>query len=402
MGINMNSEFDNQKKEVICRICGNKDVKIDYTIKYASPIGFSCNYYVQKFYCCKKCGYFGVFNPLNSAEYTENYKSLAKYEGNISKTSVTEKFAEKKDYIIDANFQRSFLNQYIPEINSVLDIGASTGYALSLYDIEKKLGIEPSLKNAEIAKKYYKVNLFSGTYEQFHEQNPESKFDLIIMSHVLEHLEDPKFCIQTLKNHVNKYVYIEVPTIDLKFANRPYGLFSEEHISYFSLESLSYLMIGYDLVSACVNINPEFDIAVGFPSICTLWRIGGEQKIRKMIFSSNDIIKQYMYKSRIELKKIKKLLGNYSKAKSVSIWGAGSHTYKLLADNKIFNKINWKNIYDNNPQKWGNKIRGIPIKRYENETDDYILISSNYVQDEIYQYLISIGINDNRIIKLYQ
>ena len=394
----------------ICRICNNPHTKKILSIPYASPIGYDCSDYIQEIYCCENCGYVGTANPINVSLSENNYKNLAKYEGSVCADKEIENFSERKSYVSIAGFQHSFLSSYLTEINSILDIGASTGYALSLYQADKKLGIDPSPRNSVIGRKHYKVEMYTGLFEQWHESFPDEKYDLVFMSHVLEHLNDPKGCIELLDSHVSRYVFIEVPTLDLRYRNRPYGLFSEEHISYFSVSSLIALMKGYELVSSCINLNPSIDEAVGYPSILTLWKKStvpagtDTSKNLTCLYSSCEIITRYVQDSAEGAKLIKEKILSLSDKGTVSIWGAGSHTFKLLADDEIYSRINWNNIYDNNPQKWGHKIRDIGVCKFEhgkNSTDEFILVSSNTAQEEIVSGLRRLGFDDKYIITLY-
>jgi Zn-finger nucleic acid-binding protein len=76
----------------------------------------------------------------------------------------------------------------------------------------------------------------------------EKKYDLVILSHVLEHVPRPKYLLNDALNASKEYVYIEVPNEAIQYGPRPrFNTVMEkrgawhEHINYFDSTSLEYL-----------------------------------------------------------------------------------------------------------------------------------------------------------------
>jgi len=98
---------------------------------------------------------------------------------------------------------------------SLLDIGCGTGWTSNIWKNEgvRVTGLEPSATRAKIAKERYGLRVIPTYIENF--ESPE-KFDVIIMRHIIEHLENPLSVLTKVKHHLNKdgLILIIVPNID--------------------------------------------------------------------------------------------------------------------------------------------------------------------------------------------
>lgn len=132
----------------------------------------------------------------------------------------------------------------------VLDIGCSLGHLLKELQVLgcDVAGCEVDKLYATRASEYLGVNIYPGFFDP-REFSCQS-YDLIILSHVLEHVPKPiRFlndCLERLSPEGS--IYVEIPTL-----NRPYGgdlekFFWSEHIHYFSQESLAITANTADLV----------------------------------------------------------------------------------------------------------------------------------------------------------
>jgi len=141
-------------------------------------------------------------------------------------------------------FRKRFviLNKYIKS-GKVLDIGASTGIMLDIFKKNgwQTWGVEPS-ESAKIAKKKgHKIikNYFEKT------KLPNNYFDLVIMNHTLEHLDNPPKVLKKIYRLLKQggILFVDVPnagslsSIMLK-ERWPYRL-PKEHKHQFTKESLS-------------------------------------------------------------------------------------------------------------------------------------------------------------------
>jgi len=112
-----------------------------------------------------------------------------------------------------------FFTENIEEGSKVLDIGCGNGY-LS-YDIASKvtdvyvLGIDISEKNIAFAKKRYKRKNLKFVCGDALKDLPKKKFDTVVLSNVLEHIEERVNFLKMINKQVkpNKFL-IRVPKFD--------------------------------------------------------------------------------------------------------------------------------------------------------------------------------------------
>jgi len=108
-------------------------------------------------------------------------------------------------------FQLRFnlISKYIKSPGRVLDIGASIGTFLSIYKDHgwEVLGIDPSRTTA--TKKGIKI--INGYIEEV--KFPENYFDLVILNHTLEHLDNPVLVLKKVNKILKKggIVFVDVP-----------------------------------------------------------------------------------------------------------------------------------------------------------------------------------------------
>lgn len=385
-----------------CTICGSKTNEI-YSIKFTGLLGLR-EEYEEKIGYCNNCGFLFNSNPFDKNQLDNRYKNLSKYEYDIH----PDNYVEQKDFVIRSNIQKNFIYENCDDFDSVLEVGAASGYNLSLYKKDKKevYGIEPSRTNKLLAMKKYGVEIYDGTFEEYIERKQlDKKYDLIFLSNILEHIINPIRFIQNLKNICNKYIFIEVPTFDYKFSDECFGMFSDEHLNYFTFESIQNMMTkcDYSLVNSRIEFYLNCYNASGTPSLLTLWKKDKEISSRKIINHSIDVFHRYIKDSERKLSEINSIINNIDDNVKIAIWGTGSHTARLLASTNLRNK-NIVKFYDSDIKKHKYKILGKDIMSFngsdiDNGIVDIIIISTYVSQEVIYN-----SIDDkykNNIIKLY-
>lgn len=135
--------------------------------------------------------------------------------------------------------------------NSLLEIGAGEGLALEFFEQKgfNVFGIEPSKKNViVINKKLKKGKCFIGFAEDLSIFN--TKFDIIIMSHILEHTINCREIILNLSKSLSNdgILFIEVPNCENKKLIKQ--SINEPHVYHFTKKSLYNLVIslGYQVI----------------------------------------------------------------------------------------------------------------------------------------------------------
>ena len=112
---------------------------------------------------------------------------------------------------------RRFLLDCVDSSQSILDLGCKYGHDSFILSEKCKevVGIDYDTNAIEKAKStYHRQNLSYLSEEGIKYLTESSKvFDVLILSHVLEHLDDPVKFLQEFKQYF-KYIYVEVPDFD--------------------------------------------------------------------------------------------------------------------------------------------------------------------------------------------
>lgn len=165
---------------------------------------------------------------------------------------------QNSDYHRDETYieeESLFKNIFLKRVNiisklkkpgKVLEIGCSTGIMLSLLQREKwqVKGVELSVKAAEIANKRG-IQVLT---QDFMKVKISEKFDVVILNHTLEHLENPAEVIKKVKNLLSPggLIYIDVPNfggLSAKLMGKNWPLLlPNEHLWHFTEKSLKILL----------------------------------------------------------------------------------------------------------------------------------------------------------------
>jgi SAM-dependent methyltransferase len=149
--------------------------------------------------------------------------------------------------------------------DKVLEIGAGEGallQELSNHNFGNELSaLEISESGAEsISKRNIKnlkeVKLYDGYVVPF----VDDEFDVVILSHVVEHLEHPRILISEAAR-VSKHLFIEVPLEDVLTAPKDFKITRTGHINFYSYKGIRKLAQSVDL--DCLNqeiSNPSFAV----------------------------------------------------------------------------------------------------------------------------------------------
>jgi SAM-dependent methyltransferase len=149
-------------------------------------------------------------------------------------------------------FSIDFIVNNIEASDCVLDLGCKYGElaALIAQKAKKTVGIDHDKVAIEKAKKNYESENLTFFYADAlnYLETSNEKFDLLILSHILEHLDEPKSFLMSLKGYFSK-IYIEVPDFDKTYLNQfrltssnTLNYSDDDHISEFDREELKELL----------------------------------------------------------------------------------------------------------------------------------------------------------------
>jgi SAM-dependent methyltransferase len=256
----------------------------------------------------------------------------------------------------------SFTNNFR---GSALEIGCATAFGLSIFKSKgwDVLGLDPSKKAVEIAKKLYDIEVVEALFDVSLFRN--RKFDLIILSHVLEHIISPDDLIRDLIEILepNGLVYIEVPNM-LK-PEVQMGWFTFEHLNYFTPTALTNLMgVSSFELSKMKLFDGSMDIQPFYPVISALYKAkekGGEYTIVNDIEKSLKAVREYIMSTNEEGRKINDKIESVLKKfrpSKVALWAAGIHTSQLLSLTRL-SETSVGHIFDNDLKKHGQELCNI-------------------------------------------
>lgn len=143
--------------------------------------------------------------------------------------------SRRKDYNVISDWKVRKLVQLIPadfKAEIVLEVGCAFGVLLNnIADrlrLKARIGVDISSKNIEAAKKLFPDCIFfQGTFEEFISAQSveikDSRFDLIVLSDIIEHLPDDLGFLKTVSNY-SSFVLLNLPLEkSLSTRNREYG-----------------------------------------------------------------------------------------------------------------------------------------------------------------------------------
>lgn len=116
----------------------------------------------------------------------------------------------------------TFLLEHLQESQEVLDVGCNSGELTFLISKKAKrvTGIDYDSNLIQEARERYGnpgIEFIKGDAMTFLTKN-NVKFDVIILSHIAEHLDDPGALLNLCKRHCT-YIYIEMPDLDRTHLN---------------------------------------------------------------------------------------------------------------------------------------------------------------------------------------
>ncbi|TRV11694.1 MAG: class I SAM-dependent methyltransferase [Microcystis wesenbergii Mw_MB_S_20031200_S109] len=384
----------NQKKSLRnCPICQEENGEILYAQNFVLPEGhpLSNGYDIL---CCDRCGFVYADTTVSQKDYDIFYTKLSKYEDKKTATGGGESPYDA------ARLQKTAecIAEFLPDKSvRILDIGCANGGLLGYL---KKLGynnlcgLDPSPICAETTKQKYDIETYTGS--MFELPDSFGVFDVIILSHVLEHIQDVSSALTNLKDILDKngILYAEVPDAKryLNFYVSPFHYFDTEHINHFSLKFLEKLLMlaNFTIIG---RGEKEFELHSGtiYPAIWVMARLFNRKIPLNLDLDSelcNNIIKYLKHSEEdFDTQAIDELVLNCEK---IIVWGIGSSTMRLLA-NSTLSQANIIAFVDSNPKYWGEYLMDKPIISTEElkKKTETILITSKIYRQEILTQIVN-------------
>ncbi len=252
--------------ETTCEVCGRNDWQILGQRTYTEFEGKNSPPYEQKRFrvlfekwfpdqksvtissvLCRRCGFIMYLPRPEEQDIASQYMYLEKLAKDYDYGQDSPLDSPSPVVLKRANNLFRYLNKNIDllKVNKIMDYGGGDGSLM--YDFNK-IGKQCFL--VDYSKKCVQgVTKLSDTV---HELNPNEKFDLIICSHVMEHIAQPLQILKKLTTHLSEggYVFIEVPLGVWKLPPLPPEPVT--HINFFTPNNLhNLLLLGGLVVRRC-------------------------------------------------------------------------------------------------------------------------------------------------------
>jgi SAM-dependent methyltransferase len=379
-----------------CALCGAKDFEI-LEAQSLALVGLGrCEI---AFGLCRRCGHLQQAPAVPPAVMEQHYASFSNY------TIFGEPERIRAEPAGPATRRLLSLTGDIGVTpGRAYEIGCATG--LHLHHFRQAGwtvgGCDLSSKAVAQARAVYGIDLDTGG-----EQTclPEKQgLDLVLMSHVLEHLYDPAGTVARAHGALREggVLVLEVPCAVAPELLPPSWL-AFEHLHYFSPEVLEALLqsAGFEILEIRIAmkafIYPVIAIAarkIG-PALCA--------PILPKTEETSRVARAFVAADTARWAKLRQRLLRMSG--EVFIWGAGVHTALLLFHTGLMEHLSVIAITDRDSQKWGHSQAGIPVVSPQDllamPSEAPIIVSSYYAEREIVATLREAGIGSGRIVALY-
>jgi hypothetical protein len=308
--------------EINCPICKNFKVVKKLNISFSEGVLPS----KYDYYYCKTCN-FGFSRPEGLTE-----DSLTLFYGSINRSHTSDTDYRHDDFDSQIRYCREILQ--LQAGMKVLDFGCAEGVLLTKLHNEFEIPFE----------NLFGLDVFpnpDAVYNHFESLNllSDLKFDVIILSHVLEHLLD--FNILTrLQMHLmeNGKIYIEIPNSSLysKYPRSTPGYYFDRlHLNHFSPEAIARLMQAYHFeVLSLLESTFTYSDGLPYPVL---------QAVFRPKTSGIDFISDVMEVDRLRIEQINQKLSGLE----IIVWGLGDNFYRANSLN-FFQSLNIVAVVDAN------------------------------------------------------
>ena len=273
----------------------------------------------------------------------------------------------------------------------ILDIGCANGGLLQAFQrlsYANLHGIDPS---SACVRNTRARGLAASKGSLFAMPDGLGMFDCVILSHVLEHIQELRPAVERLTDILfpGGVLYVEVPDASryAELLTAPFQDFNTEHINHFSPQGLNNLLAvaGWQ----CQTLQPKTILSapeMPYPAVFAIahratpahWEPDRELRGRIM---------EYIGRSQAMLDRIDQILRReLPEHDGVIVWGTGQLAMKLLVETSL-REARITAFVDSNPINQGQCLRGVPVLAPEQirGRSEPILITTIIHQREVFQ-----------------
>lgn len=210
-------------------------------------------------YECSNCKLYFIDEPSQSEiEFLYNSDFYAR------NNNIIYKFIDAKMKYARALNRFNYIKKFIKKTDNlnVLEIGASDGLLLSIFKKENfnVFGYELNENARKDALKKYDIKMKDDFLKD--KNIDKNKYNIVIMSHILEHFTNPKYILNSVHNFilggVNDILFIEIPytpNYKIVLKDEMKIFFETEHTVHFNEKNISLLMkeCNFKILDICYN-----------------------------------------------------------------------------------------------------------------------------------------------------
>jgi len=364
-----------------CPICAVDDGQPRFFNTMAAVGGFDMSYAVVR---CGQCGFHYARELADQATFSAYYQSVSKYDAPGALPTV-----DQARILATV----SFLQTNVGKSERIADLGCGYGALLGELQIggwQHLQGLDPAPNAAQCALEMFGLRgIACGTLSNAHNVLDLKSFDLVCIMCVLEHLHQLRQDMAKLLLRLRPgcKILLEVPAIEyfLHPDCEPFGEFSLEHIQFFDTTSLTNLMHSLGARQLSLELLDLPMVASG--SMLGLFEWSGSIPLEPTFQrSETNALQTYIEESQRQLDRALKRVPSVP----VIVYGAGSHTARLLAHLEKISGCEVHGIVDSNPNLEGKRMGRWTVRAPSSihETPDTaVLVSSFRSQQAIAAFL---------------
>lgn len=344
-----------------CPICRATRAEALHAMRFALP-SESPLPHAYAIVACDTCGFVYADTPGSAADYVRHYTSFSLYE----KADATGGGASSEDQERFQAMVELFSVHCRPNAR-ILDIGCGNGgllLALREAGFTQLVGMDPS--PGCVARLQEKgIEGITATLDTL--PADIRRFDLVILSHVLEHLLEPRNALRAILNLLNEdgLLYIETPDAmnysALTFV--PFYFFDSEHINHFEQHAFGNLahLSGYTIVEATSKTIPVKG-GQRYPAVHALLRTGQQlEPAPQYNPHGRKHMQAYVSACTERADAFERLATHIPADRPLALWGAGSFAQRCLEHPWLSNR-HIVAVVDNDPKKTGQRLAGCTIR----------------------------------------
>lgn len=378
----------------LCPICNsnNRDLikKINFSLFEGHPMqgGYDL---VQ----CQDCSFIYADTKVTQIELDDYYSNLSKYESKEISTGGGYNENDRNRLIDTAKYISS---KFGDKELAIVDVGCAIGGLLEQLrnqGYNNITGIDPSISCVNITKNEKGIKCLHASL--FELDDTFGKYDLVVLSHVWEHILDLDAALKSIEKILkpNGCIYVECPNA-MNYKNvihAPYQEFNTEHINHFSTGSF-YNFFGsrwYSLLDTGIRIM-KIASDNDYDAVYSLFQKNINGTKSQLLFDDNILpsIKEYLDASdNIYFNVIEKIKSMAVLEEAIAFVGIGQFAFKLLDTVKELGIKNKLVLFDNNTLNEGKVINQTIVQSGQNLISSYknekfnIIITSLIYQNEI-------------------